>query len=415
MTQNKTTRLTDRFIRAAKPSAKVRDIPDAIQTGLVLRIWPSCKKTWSTRYWRNGKSVRTGLGPWPEVSLAEAREKAADARAAKRRGEDPRAALREPEVAEGGAATTFRQAADNWLADQRAHGRRSVQERFRLLELHVFDRIGEKPVGQITRAQIAELLVDLRDRKGLGAQVNRVHAVLSGIFSLALDDGLIDAHPMPRMRRKAAEAERKTRLTLDQLAMLWRAAGEVRSISGEIVRLLILLACRREEAGRMSWSELDLEASQWHLPGERTKGKRDRTIPLPQAALEIIQRQRRWAGGDYVFSARAGAAPFAGWRRAARLLREAAGLPIEWTVHDIRRSVVTIMGDDLGVSEETVARILDHSERARRGVTARYDHSKRLVSVREAMAAWEQLLLSAVNNTSDNVISLPARRLETAQ
>ncbi len=163
----------------------------------------------------------------------------------------------------------------------------------------------------------------------------------------------------------------------------------------------------------MRWSELDLEANVWRLPSERTKGKRDRTIPLPPTAIKIIMAQPRWVSGDYVFSARGGRTPFAGWRRAALLLRDAADLPVAWTLHDIRRSVVTILGDDLAVPEETVARILDHSERARRGVTARYDHSQRLVSVREALVAWDRLLMNAVDDISDsNVVSLPTQRTE---
>ena len=80
----------------------------------------------------------------------------------------------------------------------------------------------------------------------------------------------------------------------------------------------------------------------------------------------------------------------AGWRRAAELLRNKAKLPVEWTFHDIRRSVVTIMGDELHILEETIARILDHSQRARRGVTARYDRSQRLATVAEALAVWER-------------------------
>ena len=67
------------------------------------------------------------------------------------------------------------------------------------------------------------------------------------------------------------------------------------------------------------------------------------------------------------------------------------------------------MGDDLRVPEETVARVLDHSERARRGVTATYDKSKRIATVADARSAWERLLLGAVKGR-DNVVSLPTER-----
>ncbi len=93
-----TVRLTDRFIRSVKPSARVIDYPDKTQMGLSLRVWPSGKKTWSVRYWRAGKSVRTAAGQWPEVTLFEAREIGAEARRAKPRGQDPPEVIRPPEA-----------------------------------------------------------------------------------------------------------------------------------------------------------------------------------------------------------------------------------------------------------------------------------------------------------------------------
>ncbi len=67
-------------------------------------------------------------------------------------------------------------------------------------------------------------------------------------------------------------------MTLHRLATLWQDAGEVSSISGDILRLLILLVCRREEVARMRWSELNLNKAEWTLPAERTKGKREHHI-----------------------------------------------------------------------------------------------------------------------------------------
>ncbi len=71
--------------------------------------------------------------------------------------------------------------------------------------------------------------------------------------------------------------------------------------------------------------------------------------------------------------------------------------PLQWHVHDIRRAVATIMGGDpLRIPEETVARILAHSDRARRGVTAQYDQNARLGEVGDALAAWAEYFLLTV-------------------
>jgi integrase len=326
----------------------------------------------------------------------------AEARGAKRKGIDPREVLRPPPADETQRAT-LDEAARRWLKDQRAIGMKSADDRFRVLQIHALPTLGDRAIEDIERSDVSRLLENLRNNHGLTAQVNRVHAALSGIFTWALDAGLVTSHPMVRMRRKVAEGERSTKLTLEQLVTVWNSAGNIPSIAGDITRLLILLPCRREEATQIRWGELNLPAKEWNLTADRTKGKRARTIPLPTAAIEIIKRQPRWRGGDYVFSAQRGTTPFKGWTRAAAMLRknaalvDASGEPLAWHIHDIRRSAATLMGGDpLRVPEETIARILAHSDRARRGVTAKYDRNPRLGEVGDALSAWAEYFLVAV-------------------
>ena len=79
-------RLNDRSVQALKAGHRVIDYPDSVQRGLVLRVWPSGEKTWGVRYWWDGKSTRLSLGSYPEISLKDARDRAAEARRAKRLG-----------------------------------------------------------------------------------------------------------------------------------------------------------------------------------------------------------------------------------------------------------------------------------------------------------------------------------------
>ena len=88
-------------------------------------------------------------------------------------------------------------------------------------------------------------------------------------------------------------------------------------------------------------------------------------------------------------------------------LVDASGQSLRWHVHDIRGAVTTIMGGDpLRVPEETIARILAHSDRARRGVTARYDQNPRLGEVGDALRAWAEHFLAAVEDGS-KVVRIP--------
>lgn len=406
-------RLTDRFIEALRPTAAgASDITDEMTPGLALRITSSGVKSWSFRFRTPaGKTTRRAIGSYPAVRLAAARATAAKLRQQVRDGHDVRA----PSL-EARQANTLAAVVDRWERRQARQEKRSYGEARRILDLHILPALGGRQVQTIRRRDVIEVLERLRDVAGLGPQVNRVQRALSGVLAYALDADLIDANPLAGLKPQVAETARARTLSIDELATVWRAAEQISGTARAIVRLLILTGQRREEVSGMMWPELDYDLSArtwqadglWTIPAARMKSKRPHIVPLSRAARQILEAQSKGAAGDYVFSATFGRTSYAGWRRAAADLRDAAALSEPWVIHDLRRSCATGLGEILNIEESVIGRALGHSARSRMGITARYELSQRLGQVRSAFDAWADLVLAQVHGAAaSNVIALP--------
>ncbi len=407
-------RLTDRFIEALKPppaGASAVDITDELTQGLALRVTAFGVKSWSFRFRTPaGRTTRRALGSYPAVKLASARSMAAKLRQQVRDGHDVRA----PSPA-ARQANTLAAVVDRWERRQARQDKRSYREARRILDLHILPALGGRQVQTIRRRDVIEVLERLRDEAGLGPQVNRVQRALSGVLAYAVDADLADANPLAGLKPQVAETARARTLTIEELATVWRATEQISGTASTLVRLLILTGQRREEVTGMAWSELDYDRESkawtadgvWSIPAARMKSKRPHIVPLSRPAREIIEAQPKGAAGDYVFSATFGRTSYAGWRRAAVDLRDAASLSEPWVIHDLRRSFATGLGEILNTEESLIGRALGHSARSRMGVTSRYELSQRLGKVRSAVDAWADLLLSQVHGAAEsNVVTL---------
>jgi integrase len=350
------------------------------------------------------------LGAYPEVRLIEARDQAADLRRKLRSGADIAAPAPTTDAA------TFKAVVDRWQRRQERQGRRSAAEARRILNIHVLPDFENYAVADIRRRDVIELLERLSDEKGLTAQVNRVQRAISSVLGYAVDADLIEANPLAGLKPQVAEQERKRVLDLPELSKVWRSAENLSPVPRAIARLLTLTPQRREEVTAMSWPEIDFDHEQkawtegglWKIPANRSKSKREQLVPLTTAVRDIIAAQPRGGDGNFIFSATNGRTSYAGWRRGAGTLSNAAGLDEPWVLHDLRRSIATGMGELLDIDEGIIARALGHSARTRMGVTARYERSTRLEQLREALDAWTKLLLDRVAaDEGRNVIALP--------
>jgi integrase len=403
-------KLTDRFISSLRPASRTVYF-DAKTKGLALRVSPRGARTWAFVYRSGGRPPQwVTLGTYPALGLADARARALDKRHAidveKR---DPaaeeraaRAAAAAPAAVAEGARATFTFADLVRLYEVFAKGRKKTwRDDLAMARRHLLPVWGPMPLRAITRAHVHELL-DTLVAKGLTTGVNRVQAVISRLFTVALDRSLVDAHPAARMIKRFKERPSDRVLTDDELRALWLALGAHPGAPADSIRLRLLLGQRGGEVMGMRWDEVDLKAGVWHLPGARTKNGRPHSVPLPPSALTLLERRRGEAPAD-------ASAVFPGltqWSDDHRALSTIHGGAYTWK--DLRRTVSTRLAAR-GFSEEVIGRTLNH---ARYTVTARhYIKHGYEAEVREALETWDADLTDIVaGRETSRAAVVPFRR-----
>ena len=216
--------LTDRFISSLRPAGRVVYF-DTKTRGLALRATSNGMKTWAFVYRAAIKPNWITLGAYPAVTLADARTLSVESRhaidvqkrdpATERRAE--REAAKVPPVPTP-AVFTFGDMAK--LYETFAKGKKKTwQDDIGKLNRYLVPAWGRLPLRDITRAHVHEVL-DVLVAKGLTVGVNRVQAVISRLFTVALDRSLVDAHPAARMIKRFKEQPSDRVLTDDELRAL---------------------------------------------------------------------------------------------------------------------------------------------------------------------------------------------------
>jgi integrase len=383
--------LTDRLVASLHPAGRVTYF-DSKTRGLALRVTPNGIKTWAFIYRTGAKPQWLTLGTYPAVSLADARELALDRRhaidvqkrdpAAEKRAERETSKL--PPVPRK-AVFTFADLARLYVAFAKGK-KKTWQDDIGKTNRYLIPAWGALPLRDITRAHVHELL-DTLVAKGLTTGVNRVQAVISRLFTVALDRSLVDAHPAARMIKRFREQPSDRVLSDDELRALWAGLDAHSGRAADALRLRLLLGQRGEEVNGMLWSEIDFKEKTWDLGGARTKNRRPHSVPLPPTALELLKRRRVEIPADEprVFPG------LTAWAPDYRGLSEISGRRYEWK--DLRRTLSTRLAAR-GFGEEVVGRALNH---ARYTVTARhYIKHAYLVEIRRALEAWDNELADIV-------------------
>ncbi len=231
---------------------------------------------------------------------------------------------------------------------------------------------------------------------------NRARTTLSGLFSWAMKEGLVDANPVLGTNLQADEQPRDRVLSDAELVAIWNASRD--DDYGRIVRLLILTGARRDEAGDMAKSEVDLGGRKWSIPRERTKNGRAHEVPLSDLAISVLKpaisregREER----DLIFGD--GAGGFSGWSKAKAAIDERIEMAkaavrkgaeetkrqkaIPWRLHDLRRTAATGMAE-LGVLPHVVEAVLNHVSGHKAGVAGVYNWATYAPEKRQALDLW---------------------------
>lgn len=402
--------LTDAAICAIKPPAAGRlEIADTSCRCLELRVTANGAKSFAFRYRARGsrRTERITLGPYPDLSLRDARVAADKLRGQVVVGKNPAGHKREA------SARSFAALADRYLTEHARRHKRTADKDARNLRLHILPRWGERDFSGITRGDVVALIERLVSA-GKPTLANHVHALVSGIFGFAMDVDLASANPAARLRKRGAERAKTRILTDDEIRLFWRRVIEppIPSAVGLALRLVLTAGVRPGEAAGLARSELEFDERGapigWTIPPARSKNRRPHFVPLSPLARDVIVEAMALNGGALVFAARNYTLAAAMARLATVLPEGLAGVE-SWkadppTPHDLRRTTATKLAA-AGVPGEDVAAILGH---IRSDVTGKhYDQYRRADEKRRALDRWSRLLLAIISGTAaPNVVAL---------
>jgi integrase len=396
-------RLTDKYLKSLKPPASGRlAISDAAVEGLWLRITARGAQSWLVRCRVKGqKKQQKGavLGPYPEIPLAKARRRAAEIVAAAKGGrdliEEEKRQKEDADRARARARTVAEVSEDFLRASERL---KSYRQRKSYIKNHILPAIGERVIGEIRRADVAELLDDVEHKRALGQTVNRVRETLLAFFEFAVERQLADANPVAGTKRRKVEIKRSRTLSPDELRTLWAGLASLPDPLPAFIKTLLLTGCRREEARGMRWAELDLDAKVWTIPGSRTKNGRNCEVPLSSAMVEVLTAVPR--RGAFVFT-RDSERPIAGMSDLKAAVDKASGLS-GWRMHDLRRGVRTGLAQ-LGVAHEVAELTIGHTLP---GLIQRYNCHSYADEKRAALQRWADHLQGIVKADPGKVVRL---------
>jgi integrase len=230
------------------------------------------------------------------------------------------------------------------------------------------------------------------------------------MFTWAIGEGLALTNPVTGTNRSPSRSRDRV-LTEAELAAIFSACSA--DDYGRIVGLLVLTGQRRDEVGGMRWSEVDLDRRLWTIPAARTKNGREHIVPLTASAQALLPDRRE--GRDFIFGSgpRTAGSPhqgFSGWSKAKAQLNtrvEASGSAVApWTLHDLRRTVATLMADRLGVLPHIIEAVLNHVSGHRAGVAGIYNRASYSAEMSRALALWAAHILSLIEGREPNVIPL---------
>jgi len=280
--------------------------------GLWLQVRDAEHRSWLFRFTRHGKARQMGLGPFPDVTLGEAREAARKFRGLLREGIDPIDNRRHATAAAREAAQVmlFRKVADHYLtAHERAWSHPKHRQQWRA-SLEVAHRIiGNRPVASITTGDVMRVLEPIWHEKPESA--SRLRGRMESILDYAGARGWRHGDNPARWRGHLAKllpapgtiakVEHYAALPWPEIGEFMAAVRDEDGVAARALELTILTATRTNEVLGARWAEIDMQAGMWTVPAERMKAKREHRIPLSSAALSVLEAmaplQDDWSGG----------------------------------------------------------------------------------------------------------------------
>lgn len=443
-------RITKRSVDATKAAARNVFLWDDEISGFGLKTTPAGRKVYIYQYrlaLPGEASVtpprRYTIGAHGEWTPDKARERARKLRSAVEQGIDPVDARRDTiaaihnakrqaaERARQEAEWDFERIAERWLIHLREAKKSNgyyITSRWAVRN-YLVPKLAGKPLPHVQPDDIQAIISAVQ--KGMAQTALAVFDTAFAIFKWAksTSGGRIVSHNIVEDVDRPRKPDARERVLADsELALIWRASGQLSGPWPSFYRLAILTGKRRAELSEMDWSELDRGAQEWVIPKDRTKNRNIDVVPLSDAAMAELAslahaaRERAslqdadiWPKNGPVLTAN-GAEPIGNFSKMKRVIstiiakaNDGDELP-HWTFHDLRRTFASGL-QRLGVRFEVTEALLAHTGRSRAGVVGIYQRHDWKPEKRDALDKWSAHIAQIVAaSASSNVVSLNERR-----
>jgi integrase len=385
--------LTEAKVRTAKPQKSPKKLFDG--GGLFLLVTPSGGKLWNLKYRFNGKEKKLSLGSYPEISLAEARQRREEARALVANEVDPGEIKKAQQAAESAQADTFEVIAREWHSRfaptwAKSHAGKII----RRFELYVFPWIGTKEITSISAKEMLEVLRRVEE-KGIIETAHRIQQSCGRVFRYAIATGRAERDPTGDLRGALPPANTKHMASIIDPKEIGGLLRAIDGYNGSIVtrcalQLAPLVFVRPGELRHGEWTEIDFDAKEWRIPAEKMKSKFQHIVPLSKQSVKVLKEIMPLTGkGKYVFpSPRTGNRPMSD-NAVLAALRRMGYEKDEMSGHGFRSMASTLLNEQ-GWNRDAIERQLAHTEK--NSVRASYNFAEYLPERRKMMQSWADYL-----------------------
>lgn len=383
--------------------------------GLYLNVTIGGSKSWLYRYMLTGKQHWMGLGSYPDVSLAEAREKAADARKLTRQNIDPLAEKRQATSiirASIAKAMSFDKASEQFIDAHKAGWKNAkhVDQWRNTLATYASPIIGNLDVSLIETAHIMRILEKNNFWNEKTETAHRVRGRIESVLDWATARKYRSGENPARWKGhldKLLPARTKVKKTEHHAALPWEEIGvfmadlrKQEGIAAKAVEFTILTAARSGEIRGVTWEEIDLNAGVWIVPADRMKAKKEHRIPLSTKAITLLTEQKKLFPEGFVFPGAKEGKPLSDMSLTAVLRRMERN---EVTVHGFRSTFRDWAAESTAYPGEMVEMSLAHTIGNK--VEAAYRRGDMFEKRRRLMQDWSDYC-DRKDSTADNVIPI---------
>lgn len=401
--------LTDTTIRGSKPRDITYKLSDG--RGLQLHVTPQGSKLWRWAYRFDGKQKLMSLGAYPDVSLAQARDKVDKARKLRAEAVDPMAQRKEQKIARRHAVeSSFAAVAKLWYDGWKAARSEShTVYVWRRLEADIFPAVGGRPIAEIEAPELVAMMKKIEKRGALDI-AKRALQTSSQVFRYAIAHGLLARNPAADIRPGDVLGSRKkenyARVDSKELPQLLRKIEVYQgsSVTRIAIKLIAMTFVRTSELIGARWEEFDLDGARWDIPAERMKMKTPHIVPLSSQAVTLLRSLHTLTGHSALL--------FPGERNHEKSMSnntilgalDRMGYKGRMTGHGFRGIASTLLHEH-GWPHEHIELQLAHQERNQ--VSASYNHATYLKPRAAMMQEWSNYLEASI---ASNVLPIQARR-----